>query len=72
MSYHKNDELRKDDKATLKITRAGGKFIEALAAQLHKRGKVKQVRNKNAAMQCCIDHAMKCAEAHGWSEVIDD
>ncbi len=71
MSYHKNDELRKDYKATLKITRAGGKFLEALAAQLQKRGKVKQVRNKNAAMQCCIDYAEAGKKEFGWDEVID-
>lgn len=64
-------DRRKTYKATLKITEAGGKFIEALAHQLHKRGKVKQQRNKNAAMQCCIDYATAGRDEYGWDEVID-
>lgn len=72
MPNAKSPDQRKDYKATLKITRQGGKFIESLSHQLYRRGKTKRERNKNAAMQACIDYTKAGKDEFGWDEVIDE
>jgi len=72
MSPHiKSDTERKDHRISVKITRASGAFLEALAAKMHAKGKIKKARNINAAVQQALDYAQSGQKAYGWDEVID-
>jgi len=67
----KDDNHRKDHRISVKITRASGAFLEALAAKMHAKGKIKKPRNKNAAIQKALDYASTRQFLHGWDEIID-
>jgi len=67
----KDDNHRKDHRISVKITRASGAFLEALAVKMHAKGKIKKPRNKNAAIQKALDYAQAGQKEFGWDEVIN-